>query len=749
MAVADKTLQEGIQAVKGGNFERARRLFSLVVEEDPDSEHGWYWLGLIAPDQDQRVACFLRALEINPANREARDRLTRLGVAIPAEYDLDDSELNLLPEEDEETGPLPTAKSDNDVGAYSLPTQAPEVFRPLDDEIKPENAPAGQLKTSSPGSANPKAPGARTQDGEYLDDSYGDPDSELESVPNRQSPLVRTLLPILLILLVMVCAGILYFSAQAGSLPVWLALGQPSATPSPTATLPSPTPTVTLTPQPTFTPTATAVPPTPTPTPTLSALDNLTSLNSQFEEALRLGQIGQITDAILVWTRVIESAPTYAGAYYSRGRAYLALATSNQQLPENAHEMLQRSLEDLNQAILMGPARGAYYQTRFEILDWLTQLESFRSKREPLLEQMLADIRIAAEYGLVTPFDSPNPGSVLLRMGRCAEALDYYGEQVAANPAAAPRANLYTDLARTYLCFGQLRGAGLYANMANSVEPSPERDWVRAIIVFNLGRYNETLVLLDELLAANPNSPGDRYFLRALVRIQRREFELAQADLDLGFQHSLDQAQLASYASGLLARQAGDQAGAEALFNLAQETISLEYGLVLDQVLQELRLPVPERGIPILPDAIGNYLDQPPETIQPAALLAELADILLPVRYDSSGPFHLPTAERLGLHLYPPVELEILFVDSLTMRLSASPETSFSGIGWSLWDFSQGVWVPTLLSGGDNLIAEPSRFVNPRGDIYLGIENNSGQTLAIENLNLTLVIAGQQEDAQP
>lgn len=745
MAGVDKTLQEGIQALKGGNFERARRLFSLVVQEDPDSEQGWYWLGLVASDQDKRIACFLRALEINPANQEAREKLARLGIPIPEELDQVIAGPNSLPPGEEDTGPLPSVPAHNQAEKTSRPGRAPEIFQPLEDD----EAELAEASLSGARSA-PLSESDLFQTRAYSDENLSDLDDEdagLESIPRRQSSLVGRLLPILVILLLMACASLIYLSSQAGGLPFGLALGQASATPTPTATRPAPTPTATRIPQ--LTSTATPIPPSPSPTPTLSTLDNLTRLNSLLGEAQGLFQTRQFSEAILAWSQVIEAAPGYAGAYYGRGRSFLALAAQDQQPPENAYELFQSALEDLNQAILIGPPRGPYYQVRYEILDGLVRMESIRAERQPLLEQMLADVQIAASYGLNSYFDNPNPGSVLLQLGRCAEAMDYFGQQVAANPAAVPPASLYTDLARTYLCFGQLRGAINYANLANSIEPTPEREWIRALTTYNLGRFNETLRSLDELLEADPDAPGDRYFLRALVRIQRREYELAQADLDLGAQHSLDQSQLAAYASALLARQDGDQAGAEEFFILAEETLSPEYGLLLERVRRELDLPLPDRGILILPESIAGYLDDLPETIQPPALLAEPDDILLPVRYDGSGPFHLPPAGLLGLHLYPPVSVEILFVDSLTLRLSPGPQASLETVEGSLWDFSQGIWVQTSLNDGDNPITEPSRFVNPRGDIYFRLENLSGATLAIDHLNLTLAIAGQQENPQP
>ena len=606
MPTTDQTLQQGIQAVKGGNFERARRLFNRVIEEDPDSEQGWYWLGLVASDQDRRVACFLRALTLNPANHEARDRLVRLGVPIPEELDQAGAAVEGLPLDQEETGPLPPL---NGPGGSSRPA-VPEVFEPLDDSDLEELAGTEpDEQESEPGLA-----ASQIYSDEDLTAAFEDEDL-LEPGMTRQSSPIGRLLPILVVLLIVACASGVYLVSNSGGLPFGLALAPASATPSPSATRPPPTATHTATPQPS--PTATPIPPSPTPVPTLSALDRLGQLEPQIVTASSLAASGQYPEAISTWDQIIAAAPDSAEAYFGRGRSYYESATLFRPIPENAQELLGQALSDLNQAIALGPLRGGFYLTRIEILDWLTKLEVQRENRTPYFEQMLSDVQSAAGYGLVTPFGEHNPASLLIRLGRCQEAMAYLGEQVAANPDAVPPAELVALIARTYLCYGQPRGAYLYANMANSLEPTPEHAWVRAITLYNLGRYNETLAALDDLLEANPDSPEDHYALRALVHFHRREYELAQADLDLGAQHALEQNGLADYAAGLLARQSGDQAGAEALFLQAEASLRLDYGLVFDRVRSELGLPAVDHGIPVLPNVINRYLDNLPETVQP------------------------------------------------------------------------------------------------------------------------------------
>ncbi|OQX62094.1 MAG: hypothetical protein B5M51_06585 [Anaerolinea sp. 4484_236] len=82
MAV-DKLLRAGIAASKAGDVATAAALFSRVVQADPRSAEGWFWLGKSLPQYERQVYCFRRVLKIDPAHVEARRRLEKLGYLKP------------------------------------------------------------------------------------------------------------------------------------------------------------------------------------------------------------------------------------------------------------------------------------------------------------------------------------------------------------------------------------------------------------------------------------------------------------------------------------------------------------------------------------------------------------------------------------------------------------------------------------------------------------------------------------------
>jgi pimeloyl-ACP methyl ester carboxylesterase len=74
----EERLRAGIIAAKASDIANASKLLIQVVQEDPNSELGWLWLGLCRATSEQREYCFRRVLAINPQNSEARRQLDLL-----------------------------------------------------------------------------------------------------------------------------------------------------------------------------------------------------------------------------------------------------------------------------------------------------------------------------------------------------------------------------------------------------------------------------------------------------------------------------------------------------------------------------------------------------------------------------------------------------------------------------------------------------------------------------------------------
>ncbi len=80
----DQILQAGIAALKSGDKARAMSLFAQLVKEHPNSERGWFLLGMSVTSAEQRDYCFQRVLTINPNNQDVKKQLALLSKPTPA-----------------------------------------------------------------------------------------------------------------------------------------------------------------------------------------------------------------------------------------------------------------------------------------------------------------------------------------------------------------------------------------------------------------------------------------------------------------------------------------------------------------------------------------------------------------------------------------------------------------------------------------------------------------------------------------
>lgn len=81
----EEQLKAGFSAMKSGDRVRASAILAKLVQEYPQSERGWYLLGMCISNEEQRLFCFRRVLTINPNNQEAGRQIALLSkpAAVP------------------------------------------------------------------------------------------------------------------------------------------------------------------------------------------------------------------------------------------------------------------------------------------------------------------------------------------------------------------------------------------------------------------------------------------------------------------------------------------------------------------------------------------------------------------------------------------------------------------------------------------------------------------------------------------
>jgi hypothetical protein len=79
-ANVDALLRTGIEAVRAGKKEEARRMFEKVIELDEQNEQAWIWMSAAVETKEDQIVCLENVLTINPNNDKAKQGLKALGV---------------------------------------------------------------------------------------------------------------------------------------------------------------------------------------------------------------------------------------------------------------------------------------------------------------------------------------------------------------------------------------------------------------------------------------------------------------------------------------------------------------------------------------------------------------------------------------------------------------------------------------------------------------------------------------------
>jgi tetratricopeptide (TPR) repeat protein len=75
-------IQEGIQAYKSGQKEKAVSILTEAVRQTPDSAWAWFWLGKALDEPEKKRYCYDRAMQIDPVLREKlKSPTSRISVA--------------------------------------------------------------------------------------------------------------------------------------------------------------------------------------------------------------------------------------------------------------------------------------------------------------------------------------------------------------------------------------------------------------------------------------------------------------------------------------------------------------------------------------------------------------------------------------------------------------------------------------------------------------------------------------------
>lgn len=89
-------LQLGIDALKAGKRDEARKFLAVAIKGNADNERAWQWMYNAANNDMERIQCLEQILRVNPQNKTASEKHWELSQAtskalkLPESKDLDD-----------------------------------------------------------------------------------------------------------------------------------------------------------------------------------------------------------------------------------------------------------------------------------------------------------------------------------------------------------------------------------------------------------------------------------------------------------------------------------------------------------------------------------------------------------------------------------------------------------------------------------------------------------------------------------
>lgn len=698
-------LEAAIEAAKAGNKSQAAKLLSRYVTTHPDSPAGWLWLGRCLEDPQRRRYCFERALYLDPQNPDARQELQ---AEIPA------------------------------------PTPAPVA--------PPSPQPAPQIQ--------PPAPIRR--------------------------PFPFFWLVVILAILTLgglIVAGVYFYNLTMQVIQGQMSYSLPTISietalaahttvqPSPTLGLPTYTPTVTPIrrnttstvlessevqayhqPVPTIrqkpSPIATSIYPTFTP-PGGTPQADIYKDSPQWQAANQAYNAENYSEAIFQLNEAIALFPTEANLYYLRASSYYKL-TDNQRSMQEYSDYLNRALSDIDLAVALNAADSTFYRRRADIYAALAAIYPYQADAVPLYHTAVENLRMVE----APPADEVEKyrymAEIMIYALECREAQQIIDRLLYNYPEGD--AGLFFLNGAAKWCVGDIQ-AGL-ENMEKSDQMQPgsqSSNYKLALALYYTYRRNEAMQQIDNALQVKPAYNGYRYFLRALLFIDKSEFDLAEADLQQGLGNTWVCDAFCEYVQGRLFIHDGDrQAGIE---HLQAATAKIDYDAM--PFLPRLKMELAEYGAEVLqPTTSVQYITTPlpisqmPHTATPPA--ANHPNFLLtePIVHHQvvdmskgTGPLKLQPYQTLYFRFKPlgpvPVKTVKKFVFHLispTKQKGAAPVTLHFFLADTGW------WAPVKPVWGNSQIQFHSNPVCPEGDVYFGLANNADKTVSVLNVSATIEV---------
>jgi tetratricopeptide (TPR) repeat protein len=460
-----------------------------------------------------------------------------------------------------------------------------------------------------------------------------------------------------------------------------------------------------------------------------------------FEQAKLLMEEKKFDQVVALLNRSIELDPNFADAYYYRGWSHIELSKDQLILSEFL-ENTYKAIDDLDRAIKLEPTlTGDYYLKRAVAYERLAYIQDLRVDREQYIAIALENLRQGISLINTRPHSERIEAYFLTFLGQCDESLHRTQEIIKARGIdAAPSGFLTQQLAYVDVCNGNYAQALQKYEIVNEYIGSVYTQYDQALILYILGHVDQALEIIDEMIEVHPNFLGWRYYLRALIHLDRGDIDKAQADLQTGWGYTWDHTGIAQYVLAQLAFHEGDtEFGIESL-KMAEATMDRVLGdYFIEKWRQELAAmgesPLePISTVDFYPTPIPAFDSNLPAESRPPRRITIWMD-------ESTGPLVIAPGEKVDIQVVPRSDYLAIIVEELSIFL-----------GWESLDQpidarimiphkeNQMMWANVQAQWGDNPIIDPQMYIHKAGDVYIRLWNTSELPLHLKDVGVRVMV---------
>jgi tetratricopeptide (TPR) repeat protein len=525
-------------------------------------------------------------------------------------------------------------------------------------------------------------------------------------------------------------------------------------------------------------PVATAIP-----LPTEPLSERMAQAEPLINQAKDLISEANYYDALPILTQAISIVPDMDEPYYLRAWSTYILRDHQRSLDEHLANV-HSAIFDLDRAIAIRPDIGNYHALRGILYSDLAGLQELTVNRNALYGVAQQNFVAAKTLGFDI-LSTPELTMIVtqIQMGECEKGLAGI-DAALENPnlSSLSASELYYNQADAYACLGKLDEALEAINQSMQYgDITGEEKTLEAAILYQKGKPDEALKILDNLIVQAPNYGGDRYLLRALIVFEQGDWDETYRSMLAGGGNTWLHGGLYSYVQGKMGLQlAGGENRAKSIDALqyAEASMPVTYNVLRSRIQKE----IVELGsqpwdmtasIPFQPTPLAEILPRPtPRPTSTPTAAPTITETLSAEGTPAKDLTGTPTLEAQG-GFFPPKAGNMIIVDPQTgtgpITLAGGAQEIFRfqppaplsvakamdvviyldvekvGISpppllYEFWNPRKRTWTSIEAGWKKMNLYYPDDYVFPEGDLYMSVRNVGSTPFKLNNLSITVVI---------